>query len=54
MSSTGEKHADRAVSKEMIRNRLVWILEAFPRINPSRAVLVRVNEFLMSNRTSTM
>ncbi|GAA5923404.1 tRNA A64-2'-O-ribosylphosphate transferase [Sporobolomyces koalae] len=35
------------VSKDLIRSRLQWVLEAFPAINPSRAVLNRVNEFLM-------
>ncbi|GAA5842434.1 hypothetical protein JCM5353_006772 [Sporobolomyces roseus] len=36
-----------SVAKDLIRSRLQWILEAFPSINPSRAVLNRVNEFLM-------
>ncbi|GAA5992732.1 hypothetical protein JCM5350_004294 [Sporobolomyces pararoseus] len=35
------------ISKDLIRLRLQWILEAFPSINPSRAVLNRVNEFLI-------
>ncbi|GAA5903324.1 hypothetical protein JCM8208_002274 [Rhodotorula glutinis] len=37
-----------AVSKERIRTRLQWILEVFPAVNPSRAVLNRVNDFAMS------
>ena len=39
-----------AVSKERIRTRLQWILEVFPAVNPSRAVLNRVNDFAMSRR----
>ncbi|GJN92240.1 hypothetical protein Rhopal_005270-T1 [Rhodotorula paludigena] len=38
------------VSKDRIRTRLQWVLEAFPTVNPSRAVLNRVNEFAMSKR----
>ncbi|GAA5997372.1 tRNA A64-2'-O-ribosylphosphate transferase [Rhodotorula paludigena] len=38
------------VSKDRIRIRLQWVLEAFPTVNPSRAVLNRVNEFAMSKR----
>ncbi|GAA6059869.1 hypothetical protein JCM10212_007074 [Sporobolomyces blumeae] len=38
------------VSKDLIRSRLQWILEAFPTINPSRAVLNRVNEYMMRAR----
>ncbi|GAA5945048.1 hypothetical protein JCM3775_004269 [Rhodotorula graminis] len=37
-----------SVSKERIRTRLQWILEVFPAVNPSRAVLNRVNDFAMS------
>lgn len=37
-------------SKERIRTRLQWILEEFPTVNPSRSVLNRVNEFLISKR----
>ncbi|GAA6011828.1 hypothetical protein JCM11491_000764 [Sporobolomyces phaffii] len=36
-----------SISKDIVRSRLQWILEAFPSINPSRAVLNRVNEFLI-------
>ncbi|GAA6015069.1 hypothetical protein JCM8202_004870 [Rhodotorula sphaerocarpa] len=39
-----------AASKDRIRTRLQWILEEFPTVNPSRAVLNRVNEFLLSKR----
>ncbi|GAA6006658.1 hypothetical protein JCM10207_005009 [Rhodosporidiobolus poonsookiae] len=35
-------------SKDLIRSRLQWILEAFPTVNPSRASLNKVNELLMS------
>ncbi|CEQ38706.1 SPOSA6832_00140 [Sporobolomyces salmonicolor] len=38
------------VSKDFIRTRLQWILEAFPTVNPSRAVLNRVNEYIMPGR----
>ncbi|KWU46929.1 initiator tRNA phosphoribosyl transferase [Rhodotorula sp. JG-1b] len=37
-------------SKDRIRTRLQWILEEFPTVNPSRSVLNRVNEFLISKR----
>lgn len=37
-------------SKDRIRTRLQWILEEFPTVNPFRAVLNRVNEFLLSKR----
>ncbi|GAA5878194.1 hypothetical protein JCM3774_005838 [Rhodotorula dairenensis] len=37
-------------SKERIRTRLQWVLEEFPTVNPSRSVLNRVNEFLISKR----
>lgn len=36
------------VTKESVRTRLQWFLEVFPDINPSRAVLNRVNEYLMA------
>ncbi|BGP21574.1 tRNA A64-2'-O-ribosylphosphate transferase [Rhodotorula toruloides] len=39
-----------AITKDLIRTRLQWILEAFPTVNPSRAALNRVNDFLMSKR----
>ncbi|GAA6032014.1 hypothetical protein JCM8097_003388 [Rhodosporidiobolus ruineniae] len=39
-----------AVSKDLIRSRLQWILEAFPTVNPSRASLNQVNTLLMSKR----
>ncbi|SCV68467.1 BQ2448_588 [Microbotryum intermedium] len=39
-------------TKEIIRSRLAWILESFPSTNPSRAVLQKVNEFLMSSTRS--
>ncbi|GAA5957602.1 hypothetical protein JCM21900_000764, partial [Sporobolomyces salmonicolor] len=35
---------DAAQGTNFIRTRLQWILEAFPTVNPSRAVLNRVNE----------
>ncbi|BGP28754.1 tRNA A64-2'-O-ribosylphosphate transferase [Rhodotorula toruloides] len=38
------------ITKDFIRTRLHWILEALPTVNPSRAALNRVNDFLMSKR----
>ncbi|KAL8286188.1 hypothetical protein RQP46_004676 [Phenoliferia psychrophenolica] len=35
-------------TKEVVRTRLQWFLEVFPDVNPSRAVLNRVNEYLMA------
>ncbi|GAA5924611.1 hypothetical protein JCM1841_003441 [Sporobolomyces salmonicolor] len=42
--------AQGTISKDFIRTRLQWILEAFPTVNPSRAVLNRVNEYIMPGR----
>ncbi|SGY34473.1 BQ5605_C002g01637 [Microbotryum silenes-dioicae] len=39
-------------TKDIIRSRLAWILESFPSTNPSRAVLQKVNELLMSSPRS--
>ncbi|GAA5969139.1 hypothetical protein JCM11641_007481 [Rhodosporidiobolus odoratus] len=39
-----------AVTKDLIRGRLHWLLEVFPTVNPSRASLNKVNELLMSRR----
>lgn len=36
------------ITKDAVRTRLQWFLEVFPDINPSRAVLNRVNEHLMA------
>ncbi|GAA5844979.1 hypothetical protein JCM11251_003170 [Rhodosporidiobolus azoricus] len=38
------------ITKDLIRSRLQWILEACPTINPSRASLNQVNTLLMSRR----
>ncbi|ORY69292.1 tRNA A64-2'-O-ribosylphosphate transferase [Leucosporidium creatinivorum] len=43
-----EEASAELVSKDLIRSRLQWILEVFPTFNPSRAVLNRTNEYLMS------
>lgn len=37
------------VTKLLIRSRLHWVLAEFPLINPPRAILNRLNEFLMSS-----
>lgn len=36
-------------TKAMIRERTNWILEALPTINPSRTILNRVNQFIISD-----
>lgn len=36
------------VDKKSIRRRLEWIIESEPRVNPSRATLKRVNEYLLT------
>ncbi|KAI5479778.1 tRNA A64-2'-O-ribosylphosphate transferase [Pseudohyphozyma bogoriensis] len=42
------------LTKESIRKRLQWILEAFPEANPHRAILTRVNEFLISRSSNQL
>lgn len=34
-------------TKTIIRERTNWILEVFPKLNPSRSILNRVNEYLI-------
>jgi tRNA A64-2'-O-ribosylphosphate transferase len=36
------------VDKKSIRKRLEWVIESEPRVNPSRATLKRVNEYLLT------
>ncbi|KAF7782797.1 hypothetical protein Agabi119p4_2173 [Agaricus bisporus var. burnettii] len=36
------------IDKKSIRKRLEWIVESEPRVNPSRATLKRVNEYLLT------
>ncbi|KAK4698712.1 tRNA A64-2'-O-ribosylphosphate transferase, partial [Phenoliferia sp. Uapishka_3] len=44
-----ERDAERPrVTKDTVRTRLQWFLEVYPDINPSRNILNRVNEYLMS------
>ena len=38
-----------AATKSSVRTRLEWIIASQPRINPSRAILKRVNDFLLSS-----
>jgi tRNA A64-2'-O-ribosylphosphate transferase len=40
-----------AVSKNSVRTRLEWIIASRPQTNPSRAILKRVNDFLLSPRS---
>ncbi|KAM0755461.1 initiator tRNA phosphoribosyl transferase [Meredithblackwellia eburnea MCA 4105] len=42
------------VTKDLIRTRLQWFLETCPTINPSRASLNRVNEYLMAVKKRTV
>ncbi|KAJ2402014.1 tRNA A64-2'-O-ribosylphosphate transferase [Coemansia sp. RSA 2559] len=42
-----EKQAPGSVSKEAIRNRLLWITTSHQKANPSRATLKQVNRFFM-------
>lgn len=44
---------DAAVSKNSVRTRLEWVIASRPQTNPSRAILKRVNEFLLSPSRST-
>ncbi|KAI9465168.1 initiator tRNA phosphoribosyl transferase [Lactarius psammicola] len=41
---------DAAVSKNSVRTRLEWIIASRPQTNPSRTILKRVNDFLLSPR----
>ena len=38
-----------AIDKSMVRKRLQWIISSYPKVNPSRNTLKRVNEFLLSH-----
>ena len=42
---------DVAVSKNSVRTRLEWIIASRPQTNPSRAILKRTNEFLLSTHS---
>ena len=42
---------DAAVSKNSVRTRLEWVIASRPQTNPSRAILKRVNDFLLSSRS---
>ncbi|KAH9067745.1 initiator tRNA phosphoribosyl transferase [Lactarius vividus] len=39
---------DAATSKNSVRTRLEWVIASRPQTNPSRAILKRVNDFLLS------
>ena len=40
-----------AASKNSVRTRLEWVIASRPQTNPSRAILKRVNDFLLSPRS---
>ncbi len=42
---------DIAVSKNSVRTRLEWVIASRPQTNPSRTILKRVNDFLLSPRS---
>ena len=42
-----------AISKNSVRTRLEWVIASRPQTNPSRTILKRVNEFLLSPRALT-
>ncbi|KAH8996820.1 initiator tRNA phosphoribosyl transferase [Lactarius akahatsu] len=42
---------DAAPSKNSVRTRLEWVIASRPQTNPSRAILKRVNDFLLSPRS---
>jgi tRNA A64-2'-O-ribosylphosphate transferase len=48
-SSTPTKD-DSAIGKSSVRTRLQWIIASRPQVNPTRAILKRVNDFLLSPR----
>lgn len=39
-----------AIGKSSVRTRLEWIIASQPQVNPTRAILKRVNDFLLSPR----
>ncbi|CAE6430461.1 unnamed protein product [Rhizoctonia solani] len=43
-----------AVTKDLAKRRLQWVLSSCPGANPSRATLKRVNEYLMSPRRPSL
>jgi tRNA A64-2'-O-ribosylphosphate transferase len=38
------------IGKSSVRTRLEWIIASQPRVNPTRAILKRVNDFFLSPR----
>jgi tRNA A64-2'-O-ribosylphosphate transferase len=46
----GDGGAAAAAGKSSVRTRLEWIIASRPEVNPTRAVLKRVNDFLLSPR----
>ena len=45
------ERGDTVVSKNSVRTRLEWIIASRPQTNPSRVILKRVNDFLLSPRS---
>ncbi|KAF8271045.1 tRNA A64-2'-O-ribosylphosphate transferase [Lactarius quietus] len=43
--------SDATISKTSVRTRLEWVIASRPQTNPSRAILKRVNDFLLSPRS---
>ena len=41
---------DSAIGKSSVRTRLEWIIASRPQVNPSRDILKRVNDYLLSPR----
>ena len=49
--SSSNAQGDAAASKNSVRTRLEWVIASRPQTNPSRAILKRVNDFLLSPRS---
>jgi tRNA A64-2'-O-ribosylphosphate transferase len=47
----GDSGSEGAISKSSVRTRLEWIIADRPGANPSRAILKKVNNFLLSPQT---
>lgn len=48
----GDLPSGAAASKSSVRTRLEWIIASQPRVNPSRTILKRVNDFLLSSHSA--
>ena len=45
---------DSAIGKSSVRTRLQWIIASRPQVNPARAILKRVNDYLLSPRLQSL